>query len=110
MTKKLVALHVLATLILLPLNSFAVNFIGEPGGGALDIKAFINKTVDVFWWVFVAGVVILFLIAGLTFLTAKGDTTKLDKAKLFAIWGIVGVFVGVVGFSITEMIKNFFKL
>lgn len=54
--------------------------------------------------IFGAVAVICFLVAGVLFLTAAGDPGKLTIARAAFIWGIVGVVVGILAFSIIEII------
>ena len=97
----------------LPMVSAGFNVGGNPQPNpqvvnATAVMSLINFTVDLVWWIFVAGVVILFMLAGLSFLTAMGDATKLEKARNFAIWGVVGVFVGIIGFAVISLIRVWF--
>ena len=58
------------------------------------------------WIIFTAIIVICFLISGISFLTAQGDAEKLKTARSSFIWGVVGVVVGILAFSIYTIIKN----
>lgn len=70
-----------------------------------DIVPAIEKAL---WIVFEAIAVVCFVIAGILFLTAQGEPEKLKTARAAFIWGVVGVVVGIVAYSITEIITAFF--
>ena len=50
--------------------------------------------------------VICFLVAGVMFLTAGGQTEKISQARSAFIWGIAGVIVGILAFSIIAIVAN----
>jgi hypothetical protein len=56
--------------------------------------------------VFVGLSVIMFMWAGILFLTASGDPAKIDKAKKAVIWGVVGIFVVFLAYSVNSFIKS----
>lgn len=71
-----------------------------------DIDVIINNVLNMVMWPLFSGiVVIIFLYAGIMFLTASGDPTKIDKAKKAVIWGVVGIAVGILGYSAVSFIK-----
>lgn len=111
-SKIAVILSVISGLLpMFALAGFNVSNVRQPQGATIaNVPSWINAIVDLMWWVFVAGVIILFLFAGLTFLTAQGDPKKLEDARRYVLWGVVGVFVGVLGFSITALIAFWFGL
>lgn len=50
--------------------------------------------------------VICFLIAGVLFLTAKGEPEKIKQARSAIYWGVAGVVVGILAFSIIAIVSN----
>lgn len=68
-----------------------------------------KKLGDAAWIVFGVVVVICFVIAAILFLTAQGDATKLKTAKSAFIWGVAGVVIGIVAFTIKNIINLFLK-
>jgi len=61
---------------------------------------------SVLWSVFGAIVVVCFVYAGILFLSASGDATKLAAARSSFLWGVVGVVVGIIAYSIINVIEN----
>lgn len=57
--------------------------------------------------IFSAIAVIMFIIAGILFLTAQGDPDKVQKARGAFMWGIAGVVVGILAFSIIAIVASF---
>lgn len=51
------------------------------------------------WLLMILGIVaiIAFIIAGLLYLTAAGDTTQIERAKKAMLYSIVGIIVGLSG-------------
>ncbi len=66
----------------------------------------INRLLNIVVWpIFVAVVFLMFIWAGILFVTAHGDPTKVSTAKKTVIWAVIGVVVGVLAFSAVETIK-----
>ncbi len=97
----------LTTLLVLPLVVLAFDFsIAQPTQGALDVRDFLNKVLNVIWWIFLAAAVIFFVIIGILFLTNLGNPEDISKARKALIWGGVGVAVGVLAFGMVRIIMN----
>jgi len=58
------------------------------------------------WPVFVGIAIIMFIFAGFTFVTAAGDPGKIKLARDATVWGLLGVVVGLLAFSIPFLIQN----
>lgn len=57
-------------------------------------------------WQLAAGLaVIMFVVAGILFITSSGEPGKITTAKNAVIWGIVGIVVAIVAFSIVQMVS-----
>ena len=115
MFKKLRSLKFfLALLLTLPTFVFAINFIGLPTGNqnfSTQIPEKLNLIFNgIIWPVSVLVIIILFIMAGFSFLTSKGDAAKLEQARRFVIWGIVGVVVILISFSIVQTVKNIIQI
>jgi len=75
--------------------------------GAVDsIQSLSVAIARVVWVVFTVIAVICFVIAGVMFLTARGDPAKLTLARSAFLWGLAGVAVGIVAFSIIRLTCN----
>jgi len=107
MNKKLVLFFALSILLVLPVLSLAIAFAPQPGSGAVNIQSLISEIISILWWIFLGIIVIMFIIAGILFLTAQGSEDQLGKAKKAVIWGGVGVFVAILGYSAFITIQSF---
>jgi hypothetical protein len=100
-TKKLVFSVTSFTLLTLPLLALAV----APGD---YFKGLIDRFLTIVVLPLFSGlVVIMFIYAGFLFLTAQGDPTKISTAKKMVIWGIIGVIIALLSYSIVTFITNF---
>jgi hypothetical protein len=67
----------------------------------------INNIIDKVMLPILGGlVIIMFIWAGITFLTAQGDPSKIGTAKKIVIWAIIGIVVAFVAFSATGIVKD----
>jgi hypothetical protein len=95
--------------LLLPVMALAQlqttsNVAGVPAIGTLgQIIGYIEKAVAL---VFSAIAVICFVVAGILFLTAGGAPEKVQSARSAFIWGIAGVVVGIMAFSIIAIVAS----
>lgn len=94
--KKRLIIILFFTALILPVNVLAalpntVTALGE------NVKA-------IFWTVFLVFVVVCFIIAGILFMTARGDPQKLLLARAAVIWGVVGVVVGLLSTSVLPIL------
>src|SRR3989344_3678896 len=106
-TKKYLFLSELAGLLFIPLFAFAIDFAAPPAANSItSITSLISSIVTVVWQVFVGFVVILFIIAGMAFFLAEGEPEKLKTARRFVIWGVVGVIVALIGYSIITIVSS----
>lgn len=110
MNKKLFAASLSIILLALPITSLAISFLPQPTGNedfSQRVETIINNIFKFLIWPIVLTVVIvLFIMAGITFLTAAGDPGKLDTARKFVIWGVVGVIVILLSFSIVKTVQT----
>ncbi len=121
MNKKLISLSSLIILLTLPF--FAMGQQGPPPNVAFNfpplnpqgplteslseqIQWIIDSIFSFIWPIFSAFAILMFIIAGFMFLTANGDPSKTSSAKKALIWGIVGVTVGILAFSIPFIING----
>ena len=75
---------------------------GLPDGGILQIITNIMN-----WLLVLVGVIgiIGFVISGILYLTAAGDSNQIDRAKTAMTWSIVGVIVALMGYVIIKAVN-----
>jgi len=106
-TNKLVL--VLLSILLLPTMAFAQMETTAPGGPGVtfgSLQEIIHKIENAFGLVFGALAVLAFLFAGIRFLTAGGEAEKVSQARNAFMWGIAGVVVGILAFSIVAVVGS----
>lgn len=71
-----------------------------------DILTILNNVrTYIIWPVFAGAAVIMFLYAGILFVTSAGDPSKITKAKTAVIWAIVGIAVGLIAYVAVGWIR-----
>jgi multisubunit Na+/H+ antiporter MnhB subunit len=103
MKKSLIVLSI-ASLLVLPFLASAIDFT-PPSGTIGSVPNLVNAILTPVWQVFIGLAVIMVIVAGILFLTAMGSPEKVQTARQALIWGIIGIIVGVLAFSITAIIK-----
>ena len=107
MNKKIIALVSSVSLIALPLVAMAdINPGPAPDQQNISVTQIVNLVLNFIWPLFVGFAVIMFLIAGFVFLTSQGDPAKVQVARQAVLWGVVGVVIGVIAFSIPFIIRS----
>lgn len=110
MNKKAIV-SALGALLALPFTALALNFPAVPQGGAIISPATIITNVFNFMWpVIVAVIIIAFITAGFEYLNAKGKPEEISRANRTVIWGIVGIVVILLAFSIISIVQLAFGL
>ena len=106
-TKKITLSSIGASLMLLPFTVLAYSAPGEPANNTgLNLSGLTGTIVDAIWGIFAALAIIMFIYAGILFLTAQGAPEKIAQARQAALWGVVGVVVIVLAFSIFAIATN----
>lgn len=100
MTKTKIAL-ISAGILLLPILAFA-----QPSVQIGSLQNLVNQIERAIWIIFGLIAVIAFVTAGILFLTAGGQPEKVQSARSAFIWGIVGVVVGIVAYSIIAIVSS----
>jgi uncharacterized membrane protein YjfL (UPF0719 family) len=79
-----------------------------PVGGACitDLTPIIRSVEMAAGLIFGGVAVICFIIAGVLFLTANGEPEKIKQARSALYWGVAGVVVGILAFSIIAIVSN----
>ncbi len=79
---------------------------GGTGGSIGSLQQLIHSIENAAGLVFGAIAVICFIYAAIKFLTAGGDADKVSEARSAFIWGIAGVVVGLLAFSIIAVVGS----
>jgi len=105
MNKKIFILSLLFLFLpVLALAQFVPPVLGAvPAGGIIGI---VNISLTLVWIIFVAIAVIMFVVAGIQFLTAQGDPSKIATARQSVIWGSVGIVVALIAFSVIAVLRG----
>ena len=86
-------------ILLLPIAVFA-----QPSVNSLSLCSLIHSIENAAWIVFGGIAVICFVVAGILFLTAGGTPEKIQAARSAFLWGVAGVVVGIIAFSIVAIV------
>lgn len=76
-------------------------------GNDINYTDIVDNVKTATWIIFTIIVVVCFVLAGILFLTAQGAPDKINTAKSAFIWGIVGVVVGIIAFTIVTLVTTF---
>lgn len=113
MAKKLFVLLAVSTILMAPIIALSapLNVGTAPAvtGNAISICFFANiigKILDILWILFVAFAIIMFIVAGFLFLKAQGEPAEIATARKALLWGVIGVVVAVMAFTLPYFIKN----
>lgn len=93
--KKIAVGLLLLSVLLVPVTVFA-----QPNVTISSLDQLVNAIKRPIWIVFGLIALIAFVVAGILFLSAGGDPEKVKTARAAFLWGIVGIVVGIVAFSI----------
>jgi len=98
----------LATIGMAVLPIIALAQVGgsAPSSFAVSLEALGQLIVNQIWVVFTVIAIICFVIAGILFLTSGGDPEKIVKARSALIWGVAGIVVGILAYTIIAVIRG----
>ena len=99
MEKILVSL-LLLSILLVPAMAFT-----QPNVTINSLGQLINAIKKTIWVISGLVALIAFVVAGILFLIAAGNPKKIVQAKTAFLWGIVGVAMGIVAYSIAAMVE-----
>lgn len=102
MKKTTIALIVLGLLVL-PVLVFAQQ--AQQIDYANLVPNIMGKIITFVWQFFVGLTVIMFISAGILFVTSSGDPAKIKTARSAFIWGVVGIIVAIVSYSIVKVVR-----
>ena len=99
--KKTLLSITLISAVILPAVAMA-----QPAKQITDINQLANAISRAIWIVFGIVALVCFVIAGVLFLTSAGNPEKVQAARSAFLWGVAGVVVGVLAFSIVKIVEN----
>ena len=107
MNKKLLTSSAVTVLLALPsvILAFTPGNVPNQVPG-LSINDLVDVLFNIMWPVAVAFFIIMFLLAAFQFVGSQGDPAKVQTARQFVIWGVVGVVVALIAFSIPFIVRN----
>jgi len=79
---------------------------GNPPTINTDLVSLGNQIARGAWIVFTIIAVIAFVIAGVMFLVSGGDPDKIIKARQAFLWGVAGIVVGILAFTIITVVTS----
>lgn len=77
-----------------------------PEGWSPDLESLGQTIVNQVWIVFTIIAIICFVIAGILFLTSAGNPEKVAAARNAFLWGVAGVVVGVIAYTIIALVRG----
>ena len=102
MKNKLTTLYILAVLALTPSGALAA-----PTSPAVWINGiFTNVLNKVVWPIFLGLVIIMFIWAGVLYLTAHGDPSRVNAANKAVVYAVIGIIVAILSFSAVNIIRG----
>jgi len=103
MKKRLSLLTFLNIILFLPIIALA-----QVGGVGSSISFYSLglSIVGQVWIVFTVIAVVMFVVAGVHFLTAQGDPGKIATARQAFLWGVAGIVVAILAYSIIDIVGN----
>ena len=105
MNKKIIASLATVALVAMPLVSFAA--MAAPNAvTTLTLDNLIAIVFSIIWPIFIAFAVIMFIMAAVKFFSAQGDPDKAGEARSFVLYGVLGMVVAILAFSIPYLVKN----
>jgi uncharacterized membrane protein YjfL (UPF0719 family) len=106
-TQKVILSLVILSVMLVPVMALAAFTVpAEPTTTSASFKDIIDKVGTIVSYAFMALTVLLFVYAGVKFLLAGGAPEKVAEARTAAIWGVVGVIVIVLAYSIISVVQT----
>lgn len=101
---------VIASSLLVPVMALAASDVVEIGGDCEDIDCLFGKFVEIANWIFAIALliaIVLFIVGGVSYMTAGGDDDKTTEARKKLLWGVVGVAVILGAVIIIKVVATF---
>ena len=101
---KLIKFPFFAVLLLLPV--FVLAFAPPPVPSGASLSDIIDGLLNLLWIIAVVIVIVMFILAGILFLVARGEPDKIKQARDAVIWGTVGTAVILISASILLIVRG----
>jgi hypothetical protein len=105
-TQKIVLSLIALSVIILPLGASALSVPQPTPNQGLTIGSIVDSVVRNLWIAFAGIAIILFVYSGVLFLLAGGSPEKVQAARQAFMWGVIGVVVMVLAYSIFFIATN----
>jgi phosphoglycerol transferase MdoB-like AlkP superfamily enzyme len=99
--KKIILSLITVGVVALPIVAMA-----QPPVTINSLPEMVSKIEAAVWIVFGLIAVICFVVAGILFLTAGGVPEKVAAARSAFLWGVAGVIVGILAYSIIAIVSS----
>jgi len=106
--KKAILSLTLFGLLVLPLIVGAVTPTATSPSG-VAFPEMLDRISDWLLGILLAIAVIFLIVAGFFFVTAQGDPDKIEKARKFVLYALIGVIVGVASYALVNFIQTVLK-
>lgn len=103
-TSKKIAIAVLVSAVLPALTLAQVGG-SPPTNLSLDLTGLGQLIVNAVWIVFTILAIIAFIYAAILFLTSGGNPEKVSAARMAFMWGVVGIIVGILAYTIVNLVR-----
>ena len=108
MKKYLIATSIIGSLFL-PMVIFAdiTAPVASPKGGFQNwVSTVLNNIATPIWQLFAGISVIMFVVAGILFITSNGEPGKITTARHAVIWGAVAIIVASLAFILVQTVSG----
>lgn len=92
--------------MIVPISVSALSPSTPPGGGITGLDVILANVAKLVWQLFAGIAIIMFVVAGILFLTSAGDPGKVATARQAVIWGVIGIIVAILAFSILQIVGS----
>jgi len=106
MSKKPAVLFLIIILFALPFVAGALDFPSLTAKQDFNVTLALDGVINIVWQIFLGVSILMFIIAGFMFVTGHGDPAKTGAAKQAVIYGVIGIIVAILAFSIATIISN----
>ncbi len=73
---------------------------------SIDVGSILTRITDILLTIFYGLIIIMFVYAGIKYLTARGEASKIAEANKALIWAVVGVAVGLLAPLASRLVSN----